>query len=359
MINSHYVPQFILRNFYFNDKITYCDLEKKTIEQRNSRSIFCEEGYYPEGIEKDLCKKVEYLFANLYHNKFENARNTISLSRNELFVLKKYLVVSSIRYKFDLCDEEKKIIDELGSAFKVDYDKCLNDILACENIDDAFNMLMKFDEYLKKILSGKFLGEEDVNLYLWAELKDILCSYVIIAKSRDEQFIIPDVGRGVYQGPLGIIKATSILESFIKTPNWQLAQLMHLIGPRDYSFYPLSKNIVIISMSAFYKVMTDSEFRINVIMPEDYPTVSSLLGFGDRNMITPPKVKKKGRDIEYIYDIKTLSCRDVCHFNGLMIGESNRYVAFSELDKIQKSVEMADEYTNRDISFLRYTKNNY
>ena len=32
MINSHYVPQFILRNFYVDDKITYCDLENKTIQ---------------------------------------------------------------------------------------------------------------------------------------------------------------------------------------------------------------------------------------------------------------------------------------------------------------------------------------
>ena len=96
MINSHYFPQFILRNFYTNDKIKYCDLEKKKVELRNTRSVFTEEGYYPEGIEKDLCKKAEYLFANLYHNKFEEARNTLVLTRDELFTVKKYLIVSAI-----------------------------------------------------------------------------------------------------------------------------------------------------------------------------------------------------------------------------------------------------------------------
>ena len=353
MINSHYVPQFILRNFYYDDKITYCDLDKKTIEFRHTRSIFSEEGYYPDGIEKDLCKKAEYLFANLYHNKFENARNTISLSRDELFILKKYLVVCGVRYKYELSDEEKKKIDLLGPAFKIDYDRCLNDMLSCETIEEAFKLLFKFEDYTRKLLYGKDYEEEDANLQLWSELKDILHSYIIVAKTRDEQFIIPDVGRGIYQGPLGIVKTTSILDLYNKTLDPQLAQLMHLIGPRDYTIYPLSKNMVIISISSFYKLMTDSEFHFNIVMPEKYPTVSSLLEFGDRNMITPPKVKMKGRDREYIYDIKFLSNKDVCHFNGLMIGECKRYIAFCELDKIQRSIETATDYSKRDISFLK------
>ncbi len=43
---------------------------------------------------------------------------------------------------------------------------------------------------------------------------------------------------------------------------------------------------------------------------------------------------------------------DVCHFNSLMIGECKRYVACSELSRIQKSIETAKEYTDRDLSFL-------
>lgn len=354
MVNSHYVPQFILRNFYSNDKITYCDLEKKTAELRNTRSVFSEEGYYPEGIERDLCKKAEYLFANLYHNKLENARNTIILTRDELFILKKYLVVCAVRYKFELSEEEKERIKILGPAFEVDYDKCLNEILACETLDEIFALLIKFEEYLFDLLDGRKLGEsDDANMPLWSELKDILHSYIIFVKTRDEQFIIPDVGRGIYQGPLGITKTTSVIDLFYQTHDPQIAQLMQLIGPRDYTIYPLSKNFAIISMCAFFKLLTDSEFHYNVKMPEEFPTVSSLLEFGDRNMITPPKVRMKGRDREYIYDIKTLTTKDVCHFNSLMIGESKRYIACADINKIQDSIETAQDYTKRDLQFLK------
>ena len=94
--------------------ITYYDLKDKTVEPRNTRSVFSEEVYYPEGIEKDLCQKAEYLFANLFHNKLENAGNSITLTVDELFVLKKYLIVSAIRYKYEFTDEEKKLSEILG-----------------------------------------------------------------------------------------------------------------------------------------------------------------------------------------------------------------------------------------------------
>ena len=31
MVNSHYIPQFILKNFYKDDKIQYCDIDKKRV----------------------------------------------------------------------------------------------------------------------------------------------------------------------------------------------------------------------------------------------------------------------------------------------------------------------------------------
>jgi hypothetical protein len=359
MINSHYVPQFILRNFYTDDKITYCDLEKRTVQLRNTRSVFSEDGYYPENIEKALCDKAEHLFANLYHNKLENARNTITLTRDELFVLKKYLVVCSVRYKYEFTEEEKRRIKSYGPAFEVDYDRCLNEILSCETLDEVFELLGKYEKYLYNTFQGKDSGDSsDANMPLWSELKDILHSYIIFVKTRDEQFLIPDVGRATYQGPLGLAKTISVTELFYKTQDPRFAQLLQLIGPRDYTVYPLSKNFAIVSMCSFFKLFTDSEVQANVKMPDEYPTLSSLLEFGDRNIIAPPKVRFKGYyDREYIYDIKTLTTKDVCHFNSLMMGECKRYIACGGLEGIQQSVETAKNYTKRDLSFLKIKTN--
>ena len=208
MVNSHYVPQFILRNFYVDDKISYCDMQERTVQLRNSKSVFSEEGYYPEDIEKALCKKVEYQFANLYHNKLESATNSISLTDDEIFVLKKYLIVSALRFKYEVSESEAELIEKVGPAFKTDYDRCLREILQCENVDDALkamNPVMKFWEEARK---GKDPHEMDsYNLRLGMEIREILYSYLVFVRARgEEKFLIPDVGRGAYDGPLGMRK---------------------------------------------------------------------------------------------------------------------------------------------------------
>jgi len=57
MVRSHYVPQFILKNFCWDNKITYCDFETKTKELRNVYSVFSQKGYYSDEVENELCDK--------------------------------------------------------------------------------------------------------------------------------------------------------------------------------------------------------------------------------------------------------------------------------------------------------------
>ena len=54
MINSHYIPQFILRHFLNTEKIQYCDLKNKKVESRNTKSVFSEKEYYPEYLKTSL-----------------------------------------------------------------------------------------------------------------------------------------------------------------------------------------------------------------------------------------------------------------------------------------------------------------
>ena len=53
LVKSHYVPQLILRHFGTDERIQYCDLDKKKVETRNIKSAFAEKGYYPETIDSE------------------------------------------------------------------------------------------------------------------------------------------------------------------------------------------------------------------------------------------------------------------------------------------------------------------
>ncbi len=343
MINSHYVPQFILRNLYIDNKITYCDLEKKTVESRNTKSIFSEEGYYPEEIEKALCKKVEYQFANLYHNKLENARNNFFFTDDELFLLKKFLIVSVARYKEELTEEGVKWAEIPGSLYKRDSDCFLNEILKCESLKSAFDLLLP-----------RLQGRDIMNKQLYGEMKDIFHSYLVFVKPRgEEKFLIPDIGRGFYRGPFGVGKITTLFEHLKKTGDPNICSLIPLIGVRDYAVYPLSPCLAVLTMNSYFKLLTESEFHYNVILPKDYPTVSAILRFGDRNIIAPPKVKMRGLNKEFHYEIRAITPKDVSHLNCIMLAEAKRYVGCAGLNTIQKCLDYINGYSERDYSFLR------
>ena len=355
MVNSHYIPQFILRNFCNDNKIMYCDLDKRTVESRNTRSVFAEKGYYPEQTEIDLCKGIEYDFSVLYHNKLENPGSSITLDEDELFILKKYLIVSSIRFQYEYTQFELDLINKFGDSYKPDLVNNLNKVLESNNIRELYGILESVDnsQSIEKLLSGERLDDENVNMSLWAEVKDILHSYVVFIKaSGSEKFIIPDMGKGIYEGPMSRRKLTGLIQNTLTHPNPALMQIVMMLTPHDYTIYPLTKDIAILSMSVFFKLFTDSELKMNVILPDDCPTVSSMLGFGSSNDIAPPKVRINGSKKEYRYNVNRLNSQDISHFNCLMMAEAKHHLAFSDIRDISKSMELIKEYTDRDFDFM-------
>lgn len=356
MVNSHYIPQFILRSFCKNNKIMYCDIDKKTIESRNTKSVFAQKGYYTEQTEIDLCKDIEYDFSVLYHNKLENPGNSLVLDENELFILKKYLIVSSIRFQYECTEFDYEIINKVGSSYMPDFEGSLNRVLHSKNVNKLYSILAEVDDshFVEKLLSGERFDDTDINMHLWAEVKDILHSYIVFIKaSGNEKFIIPDTGKGIYEGPMSRRKLTGLLQYTLTTPNPALMQIMLMLTPHDYTIYPLTSDIAILSMSVFFKLFTESEVKSNVILPEDCPTVSAMLGFGSKNDIEPPKVRFNKGKKEYRYKINRLNSIDISHFNCLMMAEVKHHIAFSDVADISKSLELINEYTNRDYSFIK------
>lgn len=356
MVNSHYVPQFILRQFCNDNKIMYCDKAARTIECRNVKSVFAEKGYYSDQTEKDLCHQIEYDFSVLYHNKLEAPRNSVVLNEDEMFILKKYLIVSAIRYKYIFTESELEFIDGLGDSYKTDVDNSLKKVLQSKNMNDLFK-LISMDNPVKtaqKILSGERLDDDNINMPLWADAKNILYSYVVFIKAPEkEKFIIPDRGRGIYEGPMSRRKLTALMEYCMTHPDPVMMKILFMIDPHDYTIYPLTKDIAILSMSTFFKMFTDSDIKANVKFLDDCPTVSAMLGFGSREDIAPPKVKIFRGKKEYRYKVNRLGTHDISFLNCLMMAQAQNHFAFSDLMDISKSIENISDY--EEFEFLRKT----
>lgn len=354
MVRSHYIPQFILRNFCENDKITYCDICKREVSQRNTRSVFSERGYYSDETEKDLSKKIEHNFANLYHNKLKNAQYNIELTEEELFILKKYLIVSAVRYHFQYSEEDKKRIDSLGKAYKPNFEGNINEILSMNTIKEAYRCINKSDSQLGDLRNiPKINNSDEYNVPLWSEVKDIIQSYVIFVQaSKEEEFIISDLGRDIWNGPIAHEKIFTLIDLILKG-RIDLGPLATSITPRDYTIFPLSKRLAVISISSFYKLYSDIGGMYNVRLPKDFPTVSEALGFGNKEIISPPQNKFLKTGKIYQYEIKKLTVKDIAILNSVMINETMNYFAFSDPSHVKYTLEFSNKNTKYNLEFIQ------
>lgn len=335
MVNSHYIPQFILRHFCVDNNIQYCDIEKRRVEKRTTRTVFSEQGYYPDKLEHELCVKIESQFANILNNKITKERYRIFLNADEMLLLKKYLMISILRYRTDELEKDpilqglsKEQLEYLGG----DFCENINKILVCKTKEDAF----KYCNF----------ESSDTNMTLMAYVKDVLCSYTVFVKTNNcgEDFILPDRGWGTYEGPIHIKKLTSTLELAMKTGDPLLFRIAEMITPHDYSIFPLTRNMAVMTVSIFFKLCMP-DFPYNVIFPEEAPTLSQALGFGNAKTITPPVPRKVyGKGTEYLCEIQQLSKHDTVFLNSLLLSNADNYFAYAECERVKRSLESEGSY---------------
>ena len=339
MVNNHYVPQFILRNFCKDEKIQYYDLKSKKVEPRATRSVFSEKGYYPDNIEKGLCQKIEVQFANVLHNKILNNRYRIVLDSNDMLVLKKYLIITMLRMRDD--DNEQNIlfrelkkngfIPEDASdkeLFSGDFYKNINEVLECDNIDKLMDLCF----------SSK-------NLTLFTFVKDSVYSYNVFVRSDNskEDFIIPDRGWVRYRGPNAVKKLNALNNMLDIRYDPYVEILLSMSTPQDYAVYPLARNLAIVSVSSAYKIcLSDSPYKVNY--PEEAPSLSACLGFGTSDTFATPsnRIRRDGTK-EYIYNVQQLNRNDVSFLNGLLLDNADRYFGYAELERVKYSLELKDK----------------
>lgn len=94
--NSHYVPKQTLKKF--GDKLCLFNVRTgEYIENANVDKVFSERGFYTEEVEDKLNRRIESQFGNLFANKLIKCENEIVLNRDELRLVKKFLLISVIR----------------------------------------------------------------------------------------------------------------------------------------------------------------------------------------------------------------------------------------------------------------------
>lgn len=333
MVNNHFIPQLTLRHFCEGDKIQYYDIKNKKLETRSTRSVFAEKGYYPDKLERELCHKIEVQFANILNNKLLRDNYKIVLTREDMLVFKKFLIITILRVKDENMEhnawyqvlKRDGIIDEnaeLRDYFSGDFYENINKVLACKNLDMLFETVNK-------------------NMNLFTFIKDIIYSYNVFVRTNNckEDFVITDRGWADYRGPMSVKKMNAMHNMLELRYDPFIEMLLHMSSPQDYAVFPLARNFAVIAMSPAFKICLPGA-PYNIIYPDNAPSLSQCLGFGSSNTISEPKHKVlRDGTKEYHYSIQQLSKRDVMFLNALLIKNADRFYGFANEKQVRASIE--------------------
>lgn len=369
MQNSHYVPMLTLRKF--SDKL--CLFNVRTGEYKENTKIdkaFSDKGFYSSDIEEKLNLKIESQFGNLLNNKILKDEKIIELSRDELLLIKKFILISVIRsmgneefmqkekrYYDDLNEYNKKFAKEKNYKYeKIDppfAEKIIKNETPFEYWMRTLNVILDTDGTPEDILKH---SNKTYPAHRWSEV--IKNGYIAFWDSEynHDEFVITDIGMTSEneKGWDGInnhnVKKTNFLMSLLSNAEDEEEKLFiykalyaHHNFTENFMMFPISAKRMIVEIDPFYK------FRI--FNKELYlmPSLNDLTMIPNENLFYPNTAKyvykqdafkpiKYHKDDKYIYDIKKLSKNETRYCNELFLDRINTWVGFSSLNKVVGSI---------------------
>lgn len=376
-MNSHYVPRLTLRRF--GDCLcTYNVKTGKYLEDVKIERAFCEEDFYSEEIEKQLNRRIESQFGNLFNNKLNRCESTIELSRVELYLIKKFLLVSVIRSQGneEFMAVERKYYDNLREyAYQMAMQRGMSEQeakrdAASKDFDPPFVEKeipgeTNFDYWMRTlnvILDSDGTPEDILKhpnktypAHRWAQV--INNGYLAFWDSEfiHNEFIITDVGmtseneKGWNGTTVHNIKKTNFLCRLIENERDQRMQMeiyrtmkLHTCFSENFMMFPISAKRMIVEIDPFYK------FREMYKQFYQMPELSELTILDNEKLFYPNDAKyvlpqnglqyQYHSDDKYIYEIKQLTSQETQYCNALFLDRINTYCGFSSLNKAVRSI---------------------
>lgn len=372
--NNHYVPQLILRRY--NEKINvYNSKEKMLYEKKNIEKAFSGKNIYPREIELML-QKVEGPFGNFLNNKLLKAESEITLTRKEIDLIKKFLMILQLRSPFSLDERYKDVFE--GEHFGIDEVKVENESYE-EYIFRTIKVIIE-SESLTDILKHELRTKQAIK---WSLL--YYNCYVVIWDSKEskEDFFITDIGMTCEHEKTRFMFEQYNVREELEKPGYLLSKINDRITPN----YMKDAYNDILNRSAFvpgnFYMFSISETRMIGLVN---PFFRMYYEFDEKPDIWPTKLSRealecntcfyKNTQSKYIYDaeynekdlftykIKNLKKEDVFLINSLMLDRVEENLGYVSHKKIIRSLyiydnyirDMKKKYGNFDFHHKEYSK---
>ena len=353
MSNNHYVPRLILRKF--GDKLSLYNVKtgelKENIPPEHAYAI---QGFYDDETEKKLNLKIESQFGGLLSNLILKGENEISLSRANVLLIKKFLLVSMIRSVqaehwvqrerifYKLCPpapfEEKQVEGESPNEYWL----------------RTINVILDTDGTPWQVSNHP---DRTYPAYRWACIVNSAHLSFWDAPGNRDEFVITDIGM-TFENEKGwdgvrvhnrkkLDYIAKLLESTNdKSERESLSKLLNTVTSfsENFQMFPISSKRMIVLISPFFKFRY---FRKSLGVP--VPNLSDLTVIPNEKLFEPnrnhyvlPQMPNQGYqyhgDDKYIYDVKVLTTDEIRYCNALFMDRIDTHLGFSSLNHAVGSI---------------------
>lgn len=373
-MKSHTIPQLIIRRF--SETINVFDLKTgKILEGKRPNKILYEEGKYTDEVEDALNKKLEVHFATLLKKKL--LQDEITVDRADLFLIKKYMFVTSIRtlepsfFRNLLLSLENNaqryynimhaIHPEISKLPKTKDNK-LSDY---DLFNNALAALVDFD-YKDVYGIYNLFNDKRLTLEMAAYATSFFASYVAFWDApNNAEFLLSDAGiiseyEGVHQITGGIdISKLSYMVHQINKKNKESTLYGEIMANNDvmyecYDLFNISSTRCIVAINPFFRLYSKPKFMIgtNIMtlpIPDIWPAVIQ-----NKELFKMP-TNEKFFDLIYLkedqftYKPKILNNTEMMYINDLLYKQSHAAIGFNDPKKVYPSLNYC---LNSDAHYL-------
>lgn len=350
-ISNHYVPRLVLRKF--SNKLCLYNVKTGELQENISpEHAYAHNNLYDIDTERSLNEKIESQFGNLLSNVILKADKEISLTRSQLFVIKKFLLVSVLRTMQSeaFVQQEKKLCKLLLPQFE---EKKIDGESDFEYWMRTLNVILDTDGTPQEIQKHP---NKTVSAFRWSQI--VSSAYIAFWDSNEnDEFVITDIGmtseneKGWDGKRIHNDKKLHWLNQLLDstTNEVEKAYIYQLIYntcnfTENFMMFPISSKRMIVLICPFYKHRWNYKISGYKVPGLDTLTVipnESLFEPNSNKYVlpqTPGKPFNYHDDDRYIYKIKQLTSDEIQYCNALFMDRIDTYLGFPSLDSAVGSI---------------------
>ena len=357
-MKNHIVSQMIIKRFA--DAINVFDLKTGRIDlKKKPAKVFYKHDRLPEDLELMLSKEIESPFANLLYGKL-NEKDVIKLTRKEMLVIRKYLLMVSVR----MFDEEEFYVTIKN--FKKNCEKYYQmepKIRTIKRLED-FNYSPKefYLTTLRVICENnnplEMLHDPRTTLEMYCWSRPIYDSYIAFWDAPENmEFILSDCSmvseyEGVHQltGGLDLSKFSYSYFNLLNNKNEMLknvyanllmqCELMY----ENYNLFNLSSKRSMVLVNPFFRQYFDQKIHviggedININAPDIWPSILQ-----NKELFRTPTNEYVRQGVflpedKFVYEVKKLSEEELVYINSSILKMSHNIIGFNSIEAIKGSI---------------------